>query len=105
MSSFEQISLDQESLNKLAEAIKVFKIVENLIDTLPDGREKYHAISNLELTYFYYSKAIERQYIEKKHSNPDQQILSENLAGLENLKEVLQKLTNQVATQGINLNV
>lgn len=63
--SFDKVNLDQENLAKLQSIATFYSSVESALSIQTDCREKFLAITNLEQSYMWLLRMLEREQIEK----------------------------------------
>jgi tetrahydrodipicolinate N-succinyltransferase len=121
---FNKITLDTEFTTKIQNITSIYNSLESAISTLvDDSREKMWAITNLEQSYMWLQKAIEREQLERnfrsgqtlpepqtqQHAQPIQQqeqlspnaqILADSRERLDSLLSSIKEITDTVATKG-----
>jgi len=116
---FNKIYLDSEADIKLQNIIAMYSTVESALVLLPDSREKMLAITNLEQSFLWLVRSIEREQLErnfrqghavpksaipeqKTNLSPEASILAESKVKLESLAESIKELTNSAALTGFS---
>jgi hypothetical protein len=124
---FNKINLDADTNAKLQTFASLYNSLETALTLLGDGREKMLAITNLEQSYLWLVRCIEREQIEKtlnhipntkptyqspptfpnipippaKPLSSEATILAESRNKLDSLMDSIKNLTSTIAVKGL----
>jgi len=115
---FHKIPLDADATAKLANITALYNSLESALMLLVDCRDKSLTITNLEQSYLWMEKTIEREQLErnfrlgqavpqpqppKPKMSPEAAILAESKTKLDSLAASIKELTDTVAVTGFSL--
>jgi len=119
---FNKIVLDSEASAKLQNITSIYNSLESSLAQLDDCREKMWAITSLEQSHMWLTKAIEREQLERNFRvgqsvpqqqqqpsvvnptmSPDASVLAESRQKIESLLDSIKDLTDTVAVTGFPL--